>query len=109
MNIAASRGVPVTLQSAATTGNGTAIAIPNSFTQHEVNLKGSAGISAGKVQVETADAIDYAGTWAAVGSEQTLIASTELRVSFSGIYRFIRARISTTVSNGTLDASYVGS
>lgn len=109
MTKSASRGVPVTLHSAATTGNGTVVVIPNSFKDHEVNLKGSAGISAGKVQVETADAPDYAGTWAVVGSEQTLIASTELRVSFSGIYRFIRARISTTVSNGTLDASYIGS
>ena len=97
-----------TLHSATTTGNGTVITPPLSYSRHIVILVGSSGISAGKVKVECAAASDYAGTWALIGSEQTLVASTTLAVSFTGIYPNIRARISTTVEGGTLTAYYFG-
>lgn len=104
------RGVAVTLQAAgATTGDGNVIAIPDSFRNHKVFLIGSAGIGAGKVKVESAPTSDYAGTWALVGTEQTLVASTVLEVNFTGIYKFIRARVSTNVTGGTFEATYVGS
>lgn len=104
----ATRGVPVTLQDDATTGNGKVIAIPSSFRDHLILIRGSAGIGAGKVKVEIADSFDYAGTWALQGSEQTLVASTELAVAITGIIRFLRARISTNVTGGTVTVTYVG-
>lgn len=112
MSIATSamRGVPVTLQSAGTTAaNGTAIAIPNSFREHVFIIKGSAGVNAGAIQVESAESFDYAGTWAAQGSPVTVLASTELTVNLSGIFPFLRARISTGIGVGTVTVTYQGS
>lgn len=105
----AMNGVPVALQSAATTGNGKAIAIPNTFDRHQVSIKGSAGISAGAVQIETADSFDYTGTWTPVsGGPITAVANEEIVVNFNGLYRAIRARISTDIVGGTIDVNYTG-
>ena len=108
---AANRGVQYALQTAATTGNGNIVAPPSSIRNHTIFLKGNATVSAGAVQIESADAEDYSGTWAAIGGGPvTLVSGAELVVTFSGIYPFIRCRISTTVtgSGGSLDANYVG-
>ena len=86
-----------TLLSAATTGHGTAVDLGGQTESILVYLDESSGISAGKVQVETAPTTDYAGTWAAIGSEQTLVASTVLTVAaaipFSGSGLYIIKRI----------------
>ncbi len=111
MTRSAKRGVLETLQEPlSTTGNGNVLAIPNSFHNHKVFIKGSVGISAGAVQLEAADSPDYAGTWAQIGGGPiTLVASTELQLDFSGVYQFIRARYSTNVTGGTAGVTYVGS
>lgn len=109
MSTSVMKGVPVTMQAAATTGAGSAFAIPNSIKNHTFIIKGSAGISAGKVQCEAADDPTYSGTWAAVGAEQTLVASTELVVTAVGVFPFLRARISTDVVGGTVTVEYIGS
>jgi hypothetical protein len=108
--VAAASGVLTTLQSAvaATTAASVVVAPPPSFNRHLVIIVGSSGISAGKVKVQAAHADDYAGTWALVGTEQTLIASTALIVSFTGAYPFVRAVVSTTVEGGTVTAYYYG-
>lgn len=107
---AATRGVSVNLQTTATVGNGNAIAIPNSFTQHKVSIKGIGAVGAGAIQIESADTEDYSGTWSPVaGGPITVVASAELDVNFSGIYKFLRARISTTVTVGTVTVDYQGS
>lgn len=108
MQISPSAGTLVTLQDAKTTGNGEVIAPPPSFNRHTVIVKGATDVSAGKVKVEAADAPDYAGTWALIGSEVTVGNGTEQIVSFTGIYPFIRARISTEVSGATVTVKYVG-
>jgi acetyl-CoA carboxylase carboxyltransferase component len=110
MTKSAMRGVPVTLQDAATTGNGTAIMVPSSFKYHQFLIKGVATISAGKIMLEGADATDYAGTWAALAAEQTIIAG-ELIVQVVGVLRAIRARISTNVTGagGSVSVEYTGS
>lgn len=106
----ATRGNFVTLQSAATSGNGTAIGVPDSFKHHNIIIKGSAGIASGAIQIETADAGDYSGTWAPIGGGPiTVIASTEISYAFEGVYKFLRARISTAIGGGTVTVSYVGS
>jgi len=104
----AMRGVPVTVQSAATTGSGTVIAIPNSFTEHIFTINGSSGVAAGAIQIETADDPGYSGTWAPVGSAITIQASKEIASNISGIYPFLRANISTPVVTGTVTVQYKG-
>jgi ABC-type phosphate/phosphonate transport system substrate-binding protein len=97
-----------TLLSAATTGHGTAVDLGGQTESILVYLEGSSGISAGKVQVETAPTTDYAGTWAAIGSEQTLVASTVLTVAATGPFLAVRARITTDVEGGPVTATLVG-
>lgn len=109
---AAMRGVPVTLQSdASATGGGTVIAIPNSFRNHRVIIKTSAGVASGAIQPETADAYDYAGTWAPIGGGPITVpaASSETEYTWSGVYAFFRARISTIIGGGTVTVTYEGS
>ena len=108
MTIAAMRGVLQPLQTAATTGNGIVIAIPSSFRQHTVYIKGTDIPSAGAIQLETADSPDYAGTWAPVAGSPVTVPDGEIAINFEGIYQFLRARISTTVASGTVDVNYVG-
>lgn len=107
----ATRGTPVTLQPAlTTTGNGTVIAIPDSFTRHRIIIKGSAGIASGAIQPESADDPTYAGTWGQIGGGPiTAVASTEITVDFTGVYSFIRARVSTDIVGGTVTVTYEGS
>ena len=108
---AAMRGVQVVLhEPLSTIGNGLVIAIPDSFKHHTIIIKGSAGVSAGAIQPETADTFDYAGTWAPIGGGPvSVVVSAEVVINLEGVYRFLRARISTTIADGTVTVSYVGS
>jgi len=104
------RGSLFTLQDAQTTGNGEVIAIPDSFKRHTVIIKGSSGVSAGGVQIETADAFDYMGTWGQIGGGEIDVEDDEeIVINFEGIFKFIRVRISTNVVGGTVTVLYVGS
>lgn len=107
--LSALRGSRVTLQSAATTGSGTVIAVPTSARNHKLFIRGSAGIASGAVQPETSSDPAYTGTWGQIGGGPvSLVASTELIVEFSGVYQFIRCRVSTTVVGGTVTVEYLG-
>ena len=90
------------LQVTATTGNGTAVDLMGTTREHTLYIKGSAGVGAGAIQLETADDVAYAGTWAAIGSPVTVVASTELIVQKTGCFKALRARVSTTVTGGTV-------
>lgn len=103
------RGVAVTLQDAATSGSGLVIAIPPSFANHEIIIKGSAGVSAGAVQPEVASSADYAGDWAALGGGPiTVLDDGEVLYSFVGLYSFLKVRISTPIVDGTVTVTYKG-
>lgn len=105
----AMRGVPYTLQAAASAlGRGLVIAIPKNFREHRITIKGSAGVASGAVQPETADDPAYAGTWQAIGSPVTVVANAELGVSFEGVFDFISVRISTVLVGGTVTVTYMG-
>lgn len=91
-----------TLQDAQTTGNGTEVDAGGNAIEHIFYIIGSAGVSAGAVQIETAHTKGYAGTWAAIGTPTTIVASSVLAVRVSGVYRALRARISTNVTGGTV-------
>jgi hypothetical protein len=93
----------VKLQTGATTGNGTEVAMNGRGREHVFYLTGSAGISAGAVQPEHAPTPGYTGTWQAIGSPITLAASTTKAVAYTGCLGYVRARISTNVVGGTVD------
>lgn len=111
--VAAQSGVPVGLIVAATTGSGNIVAPPMSFTRHQILLAVPTGVTAGVVQVETAHDDTYAGTWAPVGTTTTVpAASSATALNFSGVYRFLRVRVTTAISGGgapSLNADYLGS
>ena len=108
--VAAMSGVPFDMIVAGTTGSGTIVAPPPSFRNHTFLIKGSSGVGAGAIQIESSNDPADAGTWAPVGSGPiTVVASSKLLAQFSGIFSFLRARISTTVTGGgSLTATYVG-
>jgi len=112
MTTAAMKGYPVTLQSAQTTGNGTVLAIPPNFRYHKIIIKGASGVTAGAIQPESADAVDYAGTWAPIGGGPISVGNNiEKEYSWEGVMSFFRARISTTVSGGatpSVTVTYIG-
>lgn len=90
------------LQNAQTTGNGNAQDLRGMGREHTIYITGSAGVSAGAVQFETAPTTDYSGTWAAIGSPVTVTASTTAIAQVTGCFGAVRARISTTVVDGTV-------
>lgn len=104
----ASRGVLVQLQTLATTGNGDTIAPPASFVHHTFIIKGNDIPSAGAIQIEGAHAYDYSGTWAALAGSPVTVPDGETIVQLEGLFPFMRARISTNVTSGTVDVYYVG-
>ena len=108
INRSAKRGVQESLQSVATTGNGIALALPPSFRDHRVNIQGNGAVGAGAIQIETASVADYAGTWSPLGSPITVPADSQVDVNFSGVFGAVRARISTTVTVGTVTVTYQG-
>lgn len=105
------RGVLETIQNAQTSGNGTILAIPNSFRRHSLYIKGSVGspISAGAVQPESSSDPTYTGTWGQIGGGPvTVVDSTEIVINFEGVYQFIRCGISTPIVGGTVTVNYLG-
>lgn len=97
------------LISAATTGSGTVTPAETiNRREHTFYIVGSSGVSAGAVQIETAPSAEYAGTWAPLGNAVTVVASTAAVVNVTGAFGAIRARISTTVADGTVSVEYFG-
>lgn len=92
------------MQTAATTGTGPAVAL-NHAQRSVVYLKGSAGISAGAVQVETADTPDYAGTWTPESTPVTVTASALFQVDINRPVGAVRTRVTTNFTGGTFSSS----
>lgn len=103
-------GKPVALQSAATTGNGTVVVAQNKIKNHSFYITGSAGVGAGAVTLETAPTPNYAGTWHGLAAAVTVAATTTKLTTISNSpLGAIRARVSTNVTGGTVDVTYIGS
>jgi hypothetical protein len=98
------------LITAVTTGSGSiSPADTNNRREHAFYIIGSAGVAAGAVQIETAHDQAYAGTWAPLGSAVTVTASTQAIVQVTGALLAVRARVSTTITDGTVSVVYAGS
>jgi len=96
------------LQTAATTGNGVAVDLKGECREIVAYIEGSGGVTAGKVKIETADDVAYAGTWALVGTEVTVAAKSIVNLFKTGCFKAIRARVSVTIV-GTLATASGGS
>lgn len=67
--------------------------------------------SAGAVQLETSDQDDYAGAggWAPLGSPITWVAANKKDIiQITGRHGWIRLRVSTAITGGTVSARIVG-
>jgi len=107
---AAMSGVNFAQQSAQTSGNGTVLSLPPSFRNHTWIITGTGTITAGAVQIETnnTDPND-ANTWAALGAATTVVSGSDLIVQQTGIFAFVRARISVALTGGgTVTVNYFG-
>jgi len=109
MTTAAMSGVTVNLQTAATTGNGTVLAIPSSFRYHDFMITGAGVVSAGAVTLETSNDPADAGTWAALASAVTVQSGVDLLTQVVGLLNFVRARVSTNITGGgNVTVTYLG-
>jgi hypothetical protein len=95
------------LQVAATSGNGTAIQTGGWTRENTLYITGTASVSAGAIQPETADESTYAGTWAPLGGEIAVSTGTQI-FQVTGAIRALRARISSNVAGGTVTVMAVG-
>jgi hypothetical protein len=82
------------------------------YVEWTVYVEYGASTTAGKVQVETAFALepaaDYSGTWANVGSSiDWAAATTQKYASVTGVFDLLRLEITTTVANGPVKAYVV--
>lgn len=72
-------------------------------------VEGGAGVSGGVVTLEGAASADYAGTWASIttattsAASTTVIATMDIGDTASIPVPYVRARISTVISGGTID------
>lgn len=95
------------LAASATTDHGEAKIDGNAF-EAAIYVVWGAGCSAGAVQIETADDIEYTGTWAPLGSAISWAAANKQDVlQVSGALGAIRARVSTTIVGGTVNVKIV--
>lgn len=86
------------LQDAATTGNGKTLQLNGRGREVTFYIYGTGTITTGAVQCEHAHDETYTGTWAAIGSAQTVLSGSVLAVSTTGCKGAVRARISTNVT-----------
>lgn len=102
VTVASTKGVPVALLSAVTTGTGKGISVPITSSNPRFHIRGSGTISGGTIILEEALDPDYTGTWSNL---QTITASTlsggaEQVVRVIGTIGAVRARISSNITGG---------
>jgi hypothetical protein len=110
--VAAMSGVPYPMQNGTSTGNGDTVAIPPSFRNHTFIITGAAGVTAGAIQLESSNSPIDANIWGLLTAAPiAVVAGQDIIVEITGIFNFIRARISTTISGGaspSVIVMYVG-
>tara|TARA_Y100000310_G_C20676415_1_gene813336 strand:+ start:1390 stop:2766 length:1377 start_codon:yes stop_codon:yes gene_type:complete len=94
------------IQSAVTTGNGTEV-VADAESNLVFCVVWSAGVSAGVVTLEEAATTGYSGTWSSI-TTSTFAANTTECIHLAGTYMFLRARVSTTVVDGTVTVQVKG-
>lgn len=100
-------GLRVELLIGVTTGTSVAYFCPPQIRQHTFIVRGIDTPSAGVVTMEASGDPAFAGTWSPIGSTIT-VPDGETVVTVAGLYPFIRARVTTPVTSGTVNVSYIG-
>jgi len=100
-------GILISAATAINTSTAMTAADLNGVEETAFYIIGSSGVSAGAITIETAWTTGYTGTWASI-TTQTVQATVVSVVNVTGVYSVIRARISTTVANGTVDVYCIG-
>src|SRR5262245_38392938 len=62
----------------------------------------SSGGSGGVIKVEESRSAGYSGTWSTLATITQAAASSQDTVKLSGVFNYIRTRLSTSVSGGTV-------
>lgn len=111
--IAASNGVLTDIITAKVALNTFGIICPPaSFQRHTFYIIGNGAVGAGAIEFSAAQDPSYTGTWSVDIEEVspvTVVADSVICVSFVGLYKALKARISTLVTVGTVTVKYQGS
>lgn len=94
------RHASLLIQTAATTGNGTAYDCRGEAANLGFYIVPAGSISNGTVQLETADTTTYSGTWYPLVPLVTLAAGVCTYITYEGVMNAVRARIVSDVSGG---------
>lgn len=92
----------VLMQNAATSGNGTVMTLDGQHDHVRFFVIGSSGVTAGAVTIEEAHTADYAGTWAELQVVTVTASAVQTVYQACGSMLHTRARVSTTVTGGTV-------
>ena len=95
---------PLVSLSGVTTGTGVVISVGNSV-QVGWTVIWSAGVGAGEIVIEAADTVNYSGTWYELDRQPFAVNAT-IMGTYPGPVRFVRARVTTTVTGGTVTAQF---
>lgn len=94
-------------------GDSNILAPSPSFTHHSFVLKPDSDVTAGAVQVLASqeDPINNGDNWAAVGGGPIDVSAggTDILVELTGVYTFLKLTVTSDITDGFLDATYLGS
>jgi len=93
-------GAKLKVLNAVTTGTSAAVAVRGQGREVSCYIYGSGTIAGGAVQFEEAHDEAYTGTWAAIGTPQTVVDATVKVVHSTGCVGAVRARVSTNITGG---------
>lgn len=103
------RGVPLTILEASSTGpteTKTEIALPTSFKNHIITIKGIGESVAGSIQPEvSSDKVN----WAPLGGGSIAYTDEAVEYNFSGYFPFFRVSQDDAVADGEVEVQYAGS
>jgi len=101
-----SRGIALTLQTAATTGNGVVATIRPGTKDITITVTGAGTISGGTVSIEEASSESYAGTWSIMEDfpATDLTGGAQKVLHFKGRYNAIRCRLASIAGGGTVSS-----
>jgi hypothetical protein len=74
------------------------------FERFRVYHIGTAGVTAGAIQIEHSPDPSFSGTWLVLATPDTVAANAVKSIAIGvSVLRYVRARISTAVTGGTVD------
>lgn len=96
------------LLTAATTGTGTAYDVLAAAREIKFYVIGSAGVTAGAVTLEEAHDPTYTGTWYPLDTPIDVLNDGVVTRARSGCFRAVRARVTTTITGGSVTVKLMG-